>query len=411
MGEVGTVVEGTKRENLALNAIRTAAALLVVVGHARGYLIVDRDDAPQDLLTQGLMALFSLGHGAVLLFFVLSGYFVGGSVLSGMRQNRFGWASYSISRLTRLWLVLIPAVVLTIVLDTIGRTFLGYSPQYSEGSNSWNSDGWTILGNVLFLDPVYVEPLGTNRALWSLTFEFAYYAIFPLLVAGIFFVRRTIARVVLVSAGLALIIFYGPAVAALFPAWLLGALIAHHQTSVASFVSCIPRPLLQALRGITTLALFGAMLWDRASGGSPWYTPPATYAVALLAGVLVALYVTDVAPRFSISRKILGLSSHLANSSYSLYATHLPVLVMIAVLFSPAGVTGSWVPSPLVWAKYALVVVFLVAVGWIFGALTESHTDAVRRLVRSRIRRKKGSTHAGRDSPSSAEATAADHQN
>jgi len=375
-------------ENVGLNAVRSAAALLVVLAHVRSYLLVSWVDAPKDLVTQGLMALFSLGNGSVIVFFVLSGYFVGGSVLTGMRRGTFSWTSYAISRLTRLWIVLLPAIVLTIVLDVIGRNALGYSPRYGAGSNSENSDLWTILGNVFFLASVYVEPLGSNRALWSLTYEFAYYAIFPLLIGGVVFARRLVPRVALVVAGVALIVFYGSGVAALFPAWLLGALIAYFQVDLRKRVAMLSTATLGCLRCVAIVILLGAMLWDRISGGSPWHTPPATFAVAAVAGVLVVLLLPDLTPKRVVPRRLLQFASYLASSSFSLYAIHLPVLVFLAVLLSPGGVTGSWIPSPLVWTKYLAVVALLVGVGWAFGTLTERHTDAVRRFVSSKLTRK-----------------------
>lgn len=43
------------------------------------------------------------------MFFVLSGYLVGGQVLQYVRQGRFTWRVYMVKRFTRLWDVPIPA--------------------------------------------------------------------------------------------------------------------------------------------------------------------------------------------------------------------------------------------------------------------------------------------------------------
>lgn len=61
-------------------------------------------------LIRGLSALAVMsGHEAVMVFFVLSGFFIGTSVLESFRERRWSWRAYLINRLTRLQLVLVPA--------------------------------------------------------------------------------------------------------------------------------------------------------------------------------------------------------------------------------------------------------------------------------------------------------------
>src|ERR1035437_10604196 len=52
--------------------------------------------------------------------FVLSGYLVGGSVLRAFQRDNWPGKEYLTKRLTRLWVVLLPALLLTIVLDNVG---------------------------------------------------------------------------------------------------------------------------------------------------------------------------------------------------------------------------------------------------------------------------------------------------
>ena len=49
------------------------------------------------------------GHTAVIVFFLLSGYFVGGSVLRQVEAGTWSWQRYLTERMSRLWIVLIPA--------------------------------------------------------------------------------------------------------------------------------------------------------------------------------------------------------------------------------------------------------------------------------------------------------------
>ena len=52
----------------------------------------------------------NLGHQAVIIFFALSGYLVGGSVINAIRRSEWSWVRYLTQRLVRLWLVLLPAL-------------------------------------------------------------------------------------------------------------------------------------------------------------------------------------------------------------------------------------------------------------------------------------------------------------
>lgn len=369
-------------ENSALNVVRAAAAFLVVAGHARGFLFVGREHASQDMLTQGALALFGLGHGAVLVFFVLSGYFVGGSVQRGIAKGSFAVKSYAISRLTRLWIVLIPAILLTAVLDGIGRTFFGYAAFYNASSNAVTNSSWLVaLGNMSFLQPMYVKTFGSNEALWSLTFEAAYYAIAPLLLAGFLYARRLQSRVFLTAVGIGLIALFGWNVLSLFPVWLLGAVVAYRGRRIRNHLSKVSPIVLFALRILNLIALVGAMVADKLAGGSPVNTPLTSYIVGVLAASFVALLLPDLWPRRAAARHLLRLSSSLAASSYSLYAIHYPLLTLIAVAISPGGDTGSWQPSIGSWAGFFAIVVALTTVGWLFSLVTERHTDSARRRM------------------------------
>jgi peptidoglycan/LPS O-acetylase OafA/YrhL len=66
----------------------------------------------------------NFGHPAVIVFFVLSGYLIQYSVTA--RENTL--IDYAVARLGRLYSVVIPALLLTYVLDRIGASFDPMSP-------------------------------------------------------------------------------------------------------------------------------------------------------------------------------------------------------------------------------------------------------------------------------------------
>ena len=96
--------------NITLDWLRGLSALAVFSGHLRAALFVDFSTQADPSIMQKIFYLMTgLGHQAVIIFFVLSGYLVGGSVIRSMRgKSMLDIKKYSIARITRLWAVLIP---------------------------------------------------------------------------------------------------------------------------------------------------------------------------------------------------------------------------------------------------------------------------------------------------------------
>lgn len=79
---------------VAFEFLRAGAALLVCMSHIRNFLFVDFGDLDSPGFSDRLFyAATSLGHEAVIVFFVLSGYFVGGSVWNRLNGEGFMWGA------------------------------------------------------------------------------------------------------------------------------------------------------------------------------------------------------------------------------------------------------------------------------------------------------------------------------
>ncbi len=103
-----------------LDAVRGIAALLVVIGHIRGFILVDYGEAGSTgTLTKVLYFVMGLGHPAVIAFFALSGFLVGGSALEALRSGSWSAPHFAIARLSRLWVVALPALALTWLADNL----------------------------------------------------------------------------------------------------------------------------------------------------------------------------------------------------------------------------------------------------------------------------------------------------
>src|SRR5438093_211100 len=89
----------SNRGSIFLDLLRGLSALAVMVGHLRGLFFVSFGDvqAPT-LLVSIVYFLTSLGHEAVIVFFVLSGYFIAGNVLRSLADGSWNWRAYMTRR-------------------------------------------------------------------------------------------------------------------------------------------------------------------------------------------------------------------------------------------------------------------------------------------------------------------------
>jgi len=75
-----------------------------------------------------------IGHLAVMVFFVLSGYLVGGRLLARYCSGNASIPRYLLDRFTRLYIVLIPALLITALFDRIGVGAFNANGVYSHSS-------------------------------------------------------------------------------------------------------------------------------------------------------------------------------------------------------------------------------------------------------------------------------------
>ncbi len=370
-----------------LDAIRGLAALVVFLGHGRslflssgvGAALVGAGGGPDNGISQELTR-NAIGHEAVIIFFVLSGYLVGGSVLRALKRNRFSWSSYLFQRGTRLWVPLIPAVLLGWTLDYCGIHLLQnahdiYSAPVEQatlppgmGERMGLS---TILGNIVLLPGDMVKMVGSNASLWSLAYEAWYYVFFPLLMIALFTAKALPLRLAAALGLIAAMLFCGQDIVLWFPVWLLGAVVAALPLGlpsgarrpvtavlglllIAVLVLALKIPMLPLASDMAIGAAFSMFLWAvlhaRGSTAPSWYRRPA-----------------------------MGLSK----MSYTLYLAHLPVLVLICACLMP--VWKPWPVTPHSLAMLSGVYAFAFLVCWLLYIAFERNTDAIRLwLLRSR---------------------------
>jgi peptidoglycan/LPS O-acetylase OafA/YrhL len=355
--------------------MRGAAALLVVLSHARLYFYLESGvpSGGRSTVEKVLLVPTSFGRESVAVFFVLSGYFVGGQVLRQIRRGTFSPSEFAAKRFSRLWLVLVPGLACTAILDAVSRSLWTANGAYQGDGRSNVS---TALCNAAFLMDGRCSPFGTNESLWSLGYEFWFYIVFAAVTAAAYAMRRrkpTAVAVGLLVTAVAVAAF-GPVLLTLIPAWLIGVVVAEATARMDGWTPRNP-----ALAGGLALALVGLFASYALDTGLAVKYLMLGIAFAPLIGMLALRDLSAPAALASLER----LGVWLGGWSFTLYVFHLPVLMLLAV----AAVAGGVPANPATAYLLAAVVVVLTRPAFWLG---EAHTIPVRKALLARISRRRG---------------------
>ena len=303
-----------RETSIYLDLVRFASTMVVMVSH----LSFERFSGGY------LKGAFPLGHEAVILFFVLSGYVI--SYVADVKENNL--KDYTISRLARLYSVVIPALLLVPLLDAIGgaldaalyadQTLASYFPL-------------RLLANLLFLQEAWTLSVRylSDAPLWSLGYEFWYYLLFSVFV----FLEGRKRCLLLLAASLAA----GPKILLLMVPWLMGVGVyrLHKTQSLDRYLA----------RFLFLLALLSFPFLFHAYSGINMYmkallTEPlqgrlgysANYATDYITALLVAVNLfsfkylqIDFLDKTLVSLE--GLIRYLANSAFTIYLFHFPLFL------------------------------------------------------------------------------------
>lgn len=359
--------------SILLDALRGAAALLVCIGHWRYFFFVDYPEIPMHrgwLFLPYLMC--TMGHQAVIVFFVLSGYLVGGHVLRALETGQWSWSNYFVQRGVRLWIVLLPALALGGILDFAALHFR-LAPALYAGQvanhitfNVHNVLTWkTLLSNCFFLQTIATPAFGSNAALWSLANEFWYYLIFPLGLLALRGPYSAAKRIAMAIACLCICYGVGAGIVSLLPVWLLGVLLA-----------IVPVWRTAAWMRWLALALYFPFFAAVSREGITGHFPP-DYALGLATFGL--MYVLLGAREVASGRWYERPSRTLAGFSYTLYLVHTPMLMLLTALLAGE---SRWLPDAKHIALALAVLLFVVGYAYLIAKGTEFRTNEVRDWLR-----------------------------
>ena len=348
--------------SIHLDLVRFLAATYVMLAHTK-----------YPRFTDGWMNSFGyFVNDAVMIFFVLSGLVIAHVTL----RNERGFGDYVIARLSRLWSVALPALVMGLLVDSIGTRL---QPSLYDGA--WYAADHPIarlVANAGFLGEIwFVDFLPfSNAPYWSINYEFWYYAIF----AAFVFTKgwKRLAAVTLCA------LICGPKILLLLPVWLMG--VAAHKLIERGRPS-LPVGLTMALLAPLAYALYtqsgihGHLGWMASRWlGSEFQNNTLSWSRSFLSNYVVGFLVLAhflgmamILKRVTLFPPALArLIRTCAGYTFSIYLLHVPLLHCSAALI------GLQPTSKVDWLTMLWMTVVIII---LIGSVTEHKKHIVKGIL------------------------------
>lgn len=300
---------GTK-SSLFLDTLRLSAALIVAIFHAYIMWFPEKDSTTTSL--------FNISHAAVVVFFVLSGYVIAYTTTI----NNRGSSQYAQARLSRLCSVVVPALLITGLIEIIVRyTDSDLHAMYSRGASLPRyilSSGF--LNEIWFFSAA--PPM--NSPLWSLSYEFWYYIIF-----GLWFFRSTGWK----STALLLLACFiaGPKILLMMPIWLVG--FAAYRLPKPNISSTKSWLLVLVATSVTVLSVVYVPIFPRPIGTAPLFFAN-QFVTDWVNGLFfaIALWFLPLSNRVVPSGDLVTSFRKIADLTFPIYILHNPLLILSRVI-------------------------------------------------------------------------------
>jgi peptidoglycan/LPS O-acetylase OafA/YrhL len=351
-----------------LSHMRWFAALLVAVSHIRNLVV--GDFAGGGIPERLFYFITGYGHAGVIVFFVLSGFLVGRKVRELAAAPDPDWRGYLNDRFSRIFIVFIPAVALSLAVLALATRLAPDAPFVAAAG--WSSslqpplvDDWSLrtwVGLLTLMNVTLTWTPTVNAPLWSLAYEWTYYVAALAAVLAWRKIRSLGAVMIMVyAAGLLLV------AAIKHPPLLVGGVI-WSAGLAASYISDKGWLRGKATLGGAIILAVGALVL--------WRIMPIP---RLVIGLAVALLISHQAWRsWDFGR---GWGDHLASFSYSLYVTHFPITILVLVGLHLSGIDHRLPFGPVGVGLMLLATVFAFVAARGFAWLTEDRTWKFKRAI------------------------------
>jgi len=346
-----------------LDTVRFFAAFIVVLAHAKYFLFGDYGHlalSSQNIFNAAFFFLCRVSNEAVIIFFVLSGFLVGGANVNKMQEGKFNYIEYSIDRLARIYVPLIPALVFS------GAVY------YSLGNKINIPD---FFGNVFQLQGVFVDVFSANGPLWSLSYECWFYLALPVFYCIVNGSKFSLVWFLVLVAFFAVFVKLDSTY--LF-CWLIG-LVAFFNAPKKFQWSKLFFSLLIVLTGLLCIQF-----------GTPSTSTLNTFVISHIPSLGVSRLIFSVGcafflriivvaePKSSWVIRFEHCGRFLAKFSFTLYLTHYPLLSLLAPYFK---ITGG-VIDVFSYVKFFFVVLVCCVFSYVFYLFFERNTQRMKNYIR-----------------------------
>lgn len=361
-----------------LDSLRFFAAFVVVFSHTciqfqTNYAGLDSEY--HSSIYAILYLLFRCGSEAVLVFFVLSGFLVGGKTIEKLQSGTFSGTQYAIDRTVRIVLPLVPALILSYIANTLcGESFYWYE----------------YIGNFLSLQNYCVRPV--NGALWSLSSEVWFYIF--MFGISLFVAKNEVSTLCLfrnkisfnrkIMGGLIVVIsafvFLGFGYEGLL-LWFIG-----------TFAYCLKDLVVSKKRTIGVLFLlpiaefYYKQTWWKGGLLIPSLPTPSKSFIHIVYAILIAYilcWIIQKVPRRKYLLKMDVLGTKMAKFSYTLYLCHYPFLILIKRYVYPIETNKIDLEAI---AVFLIISVSVTVLCYPLYLISEQHTYKIKTYVKKWIK-------------------------
>ena len=354
-----------------LDWCRFLAAFVVMMVHARAFAFASYGSIDADQ-QHGITAAFymatRIGTQGVLVFFVLSGFLVGGKAIERFRDGSFSTSDYVIDRCSRILVPFIPALLLTVAVAHL----IGHQ----------KADPQAFLGNLFFLQGIAVEAYPGNDPLWSLSYEVWFYVL-----AGscaVLGMRGKAGAISLLLTTVSLLVFTILKPVYLF-CWIIGAFAWVGRPRQRSW-SSLCAGILLLIYGMMGVQVFSEAQTASINAVFSKYSALfISYEAAQLAfcsgGALLVQQIILFPPSGPRSRFIERLGTPLAAFSYTLYLIHNHILHLCHSM----GLQRASRFTPATIGLFLSIILSCMICAFIFYWIFERNTGRCKRLLKQRI--------------------------
>ena len=341
-----------------LDLLRFLSAFIVVTAHCRVNFFAifsQLDKEYQTLSTKIFYLLTSFSDDAVFVFFLLSGFLVGGSTLNSIfHRQQIDWRRFAISRFVRIFVPLLASLLLCVIVYYIE----GEKPSYVN-----------ILGNALSLQGAFVPSEG--GVLWTMPYiVWSYVFVLSLILLDNKSFKYQITGIIAFCITITLFLLFPHPKCFLCVA--LG--------TFAYFIRRIKFPkwsLILSLIIVFVTALIAKFAKPSMSRDISMFSfvnlDVLNFIEAFFMAILLS-HIVKINPKNRISMGFDKFGSRLSVFSYSLYLSHYPLIKILLWL----GFSSSSVVNMSSVSLYVLIVFLCVAFGYLFYLLFEKPTSLFR---------------------------------